>query len=219
MDQKLKIFEVSLSTEEFEQVRSDARFLLLLRLTRIVNQLNFCFDVYLSASNYNTPAGERQYFNGFLFSCGVLYEGLKLIPILNKEFSSYKYYQDGFAKLWKDKDTHYLKEKVLNKMRNGIVFHIDSKPIEETTQVLKLDSYQFAAGSLNMRGETYFNLADVIALNYIIGNPGNKEEEEKIIRNILTKLSKVITNYSESSDKLVGEFVKEMKWQVREVQK
>ncbi|HEX8397965.1 MAG TPA: hypothetical protein VF644_11100 [Pyrinomonadaceae bacterium] len=217
MSNEIKILEIYLTTDEFEQVRSEPRFLMLIRLARIVNQLNFCFDVLLSSTNYKTPAGERQYLNSFLFSCGVLYEGLKFIRPLGKDFSSYKSYKNGFAKLWKDKDTHYLRENVLNKMRNGIVFHIDSQPIEETIQVLKLDAYQFLASAGYESGEVYYNLADAISLNYIVGKPASNEEEERIFRDILGKIGKVGANYVKSANELIAEFIKEKSWQFREV--
>jgi hypothetical protein len=208
-------WEVYIPKIGFEKIRSDARLAALLRLARIVNALNFCFRALLQSNDEDTPAATRQHINSFLFACGILYEGIKVAKTLGKHFGDRESFKQGLAQLLKDKETKKLQETALNSMRNKIVFHYDEDAVTSTLSDLDLKSYIFASGYSPKTGETYYTLADEIAINFIIGAPGSKEEEDRIFRETLTRTVKVVTEFVRSSDALIADVLADMKWRGR----
>jgi hypothetical protein len=209
-------WEVYISKEDFEQLRSDAHFLALLPLARVVNALKFCFQTMIEHGNNDSPSGLRQHMNAFLFGCGVLYEGLKIANTLGKHFGDREAFCEGFGKLLKSKETKKLNDTVLNPMRNKLVFHFDEDVAPSVLKNLDLERYAFATADGAKSGEVYYNLADDIAINFIIGEPGSREEEERILREAFQSISIVITGYVNSADTLIGDVLKDMNWKGRE---
>lgn len=209
-------WEVYISKEEFERLRTDPRFVSLLPLARIVNGLKFCFQVLIEHGHSETPAGTRQHINAFLFACGVLYEGLKIANTLGKQHNERAAFRNGFGKLLKSKDTRQLKDTVLNSVRNKLVFHFDEDVAPSVLENLDLERYAFATADGDQSGAVYYNLADEIAINFIIGEPGSKDEEDRIFRETLRIISKVITEFVSSADSLIADALKDLNWKGRE---
>ena len=216
MSNQLEIWEIYLPKANFDKISSDTRLPILLNLARIVNALNFCSRSLLQASGDNTPAGQRQYFNAFLFACGILYEGLKVANTLGKSFGNYESFRNGFSRLLKDKATKNLQDTILNPMRNKIVFHFEEGAIKTTLSYLELTSYLFAIGYGQTSGEAYYKLADDIAINFIVGNPDSKEKAEQEFRAAIKSIGHVLSEYVESANQLIAEFLKETNWMGRE---
>ncbi|HRH45745.1 MAG TPA: hypothetical protein PKY82_29155, partial [Pyrinomonadaceae bacterium] len=79
--------KVSLTKSQFDNLRNDDAFILIIRLTRYVNQILFCFDSYNSAQNLKTAIATRQQINSLLLLGGILFECLhNLYQALNREF-------------------------------------------------------------------------------------------------------------------------------------
>jgi hypothetical protein len=219
MSYPLENWEIHLPKADFDKIRSDPRLPILLNLARIVNALNFCFRSLLQASDDNTPAGRRQYFNSFLFACGVLYEGLKVANTLGKTFGDREAFRKGFGLLLKDKTTKKLQETILNPMRNKIVFHFEEGAIQTTLKDLDLNSYLFAVGYGKASGEAYYKLADDVAINFIIGNPDSEEDAEQVFRAAAKSIAQGLSEYTESANRLIADFLNETNWVGREVGK
>jgi|SRR5689334_18043449 len=212
-------WEVYISKRHFDKMRSDPKFSALLRLARIVNALNFCFRTLIKSNEDDTPAASRQHINSLLFACGILYEGIKVAKTLGKYFADRESFQKGLAQLLKDKETKKLQETALNSMRNKIVFHYDEDVVTTTLNNLNLESYVFVSGYGPQRGEMYYTLADEIAINFMIGEPGSKQEEDRILRELLTTTAEVVTKFVRTSDVLIADVLAEMKWLRREAKK
>jgi hypothetical protein len=209
-------WEIYIPKEDFEKLRSDSRFIALLPLARVVNALKFCFQTMVEHSASDTPSGTRQHINSFLFGCGVLYEGLKIANTLGKHFGEREAFREGFGKLLKSKETKKLNDSVLNPMRNKLVFHFDEDVAPSVLKNLELEQYAFATADGAKSGEVYYNLADEVAINFIIGEPGSHEEEVRIFREALQSVSIVITEYVKSADILIADVLKDMNWRGRE---
>ncbi len=209
-------WEVYISKEDFEKIKSDARFAALIPLARVVNALKFCFQTLIEYGNDNTPSGQRQHINSFLFACGILYEGLKIANVLGKHFGDRDFFRNGFGQLLKSKETKRLNETVLNSMRNKLVFHFDEDVAPAVLKNLDLELYAFASSAGSKSGEVYYNLADEVAINFILGEPGSKEEELRIFKEALQSISGVLTEYVNSADLLIAHVLKEMGWVGRE---
>lgn len=205
-------WEIFISKEEFEKLRLKSDFAALLPLARVVNALKFCSHILIEYGNSDSPSGLRQHMNSFLFACGVLYEGLKMANTLGKHFGERDSFRDGFGQLLKSKETKKLNDTVLNSMRNKLVFHFDEDVAPAVLKNLNFESYTFAIGDGTQSGGVYYNLADEVVINFIIGEPGSMEEEARIFSEILQGISIVITGYVNSADALIGDVLKDMNW-------
>jgi hypothetical protein len=214
MDEKLPIQFIKIPISKLPSLRNDGKFLLIMRLCRYLNQLAFCHQAYLDYSEDSSPLGICQSYNAFMFSCGVLYEAFRVIPKLGKEFSTYKSFEVGFKVFWKDKDTVSIKDTVLNKMRNGVVFHVDMAPIIEAMQTLNLRKLHLITSTTGKIGDSHYQLADDIALNYIIGDRGTPEAEPEYLKETFKKIMDIAVKYITNANKLIGEYVERNHWKV-----
>src|SRR5216683_1365326 len=108
------------SKENFDKLRFDQKFARLLNLARTVNAVYFCFKSLLDHSGDETPAGQRQHINAFLFATGVLHEGFTVAERLEKHFGDRDSYRTGTG--GKRKGTYYnlADEIVINYMLNDV---------------------------------------------------------------------------------------------------
>lgn len=203
---------ITIPPKEFEKLRANERFILLLRLARYVNQLGFCLASYPGSINDPSPSESRQIFNSMLFSAGVLYEALRIIPSLHRPFKHFPSYKQGFEKLWSDKNTHYLKEKILPKMRNSIIFHVDQEPIEEQLKKVKFSTYVFVARDESGSTPDHFQLADDIALNHILRDATDDAHGEVLFKDIVNRIYKGIVDYDRSAFTLIAEYAERKQW-------
>jgi hypothetical protein len=209
--------EIYQTADEFETIRADPRLAALLTLARIVNALNFCFRATLRSTDDKSPAGRRDYLNSFLFACGILYEGLKVANTLGKHFKDRPSFRKGFGVLLADPETKKLERTVLDPMRNKIVFHYDEDVTTTTLRNLNFESYVFLASHGEKLGEVHYRLADEVAINFIIGDPGSREQEERVLRDATITISSVLTKFVRCADELIGDMLEETNWARREV--
>ncbi len=206
--------EVYISNDDFNQLRSNPQLSSLLTLARVVNALNFCFRVLKDFSGDESPAGRRQHINAFLFSTGVLYGGLEITDTLTKHFGNRASFQAGFGSLLADSRTENLRTKVLKPLRDKTVFHFDRDVATKTINSFNLDlpSYLFVTASGNKAGDIYYNLADEVAINFVLGEPTSEEEERRRLAEILSDTADVLKRFVEAANTLIADVLKEMGW-------
>ena len=207
-------YEISISPEEFDKLRSDKRFLSLLQLARIVNSLNFTFNAYHDHIENDSPAGLRQKFNSVFFMSAILLEGIKTANKLKIQFEDREVFQNGFGKFLESEATRNLIENVLKPLRDKFVFHFDDDVAPKVLKTFEIERYVFATSFGTRAGDVYFNLADEMGLNYIIGNLGSQEDEKQKLGEIFTSLIDTIKIYVESANQLIGDVLHEMNWKM-----
>lgn len=207
---------LKIPVSQLQKLKNDEKFIMMLQLGRYLNQLSFCYHAYLQVGNDKSPAGIRQSHNSILFICGIMHEVLKFIPSLGKEFKSYKSYQNGLAVLMKNKEYIHLKEKVLNRMRNGIVFHVFPDPIIETLEDMKVRRLDFLTSTSAKWGDSFFELSDNIALNYLIGEHQDLEDGLEKYTNLLVSILNLTDDFIQQSNSLVYEYVRRNFWKAED---
>jgi len=208
--------EIRTSKGEFDKLRSDRRFAKLLNLARVVNAIYFCFHSLLEYSGDTTPAGQRQHLNAFFFSTGALYEGLVVADSLEKYFGDRESYQNGFGKFLNDPATQELRRTTLKRMRNKFVFHYDEDVAKKLLKLLDLKSYVFATNIGSKRKGTYYNLADEVAINYLVKDSVSKEEEDLTIRQAFKSIGDALSSYVVCADQLLGDVLSEGPWKIHD---
>jgi hypothetical protein len=207
--------EIYVSKEDFEELRSDRGFIILLTLARSVNALYFCFRSLLDYSNDNTPTGLRQHINSFLFSGAVLYEALLVADKLEKHFGDRDSYHNGFGTLLKEGETKLLRKKILERIRNTSTFHYNEGVTRKTIKTIDLPSYLFATGRGSSRSGTYYNLSDEMVIEFLFGGSESREELDRVFRATLQRISKLLVSFTEAADMLIGDILAAGNWQLR----
>lgn len=207
--------EIFMSSEDFDALRSDFRFARMLRLARVCNAILFCFNSYLDYTDNNSPKGLRQRFNSTFFVAGVLHEGLEVVDNLKIHFGKYDSFQNGFEKLLSEYKVINFRANELTTSRDKFIFHYDKDVATKSLKILDFSEYLFATASGSELGDLYFNLADEVAINYLIDGVNSKENEEQVMSNYFEMLASISTEFIHSADKLIGEVLSEMGWKVR----
>jgi hypothetical protein len=175
----------------------------------VLNQLQFCHQAYLDYSQESTPIAYRQSQNALLFANGVLFEALLFSKNLGQYFRNYKSFQKGFATFSPDRDST---QPIVGEYRNRLSFHVDTEPIVESLKTLKVPKLYFLTASGSQRKEIYFQLADEIAINFVIGEHPSKEEEfehyKKLLQNVMETTAKFV-NYGYD---LIWEYIERKRW-------
>lgn len=125
-------WNISCTKEEFENIKTDERFIGLLTLARVVNSLRFCQKAVLNAKGSSSPSSARTRINSFLFASSVLYEGFLLVEKLGKHYKDIDSFKDGFGYLLRDKSVRELRDLILKRGRNKFVFHYDINIVKES---------------------------------------------------------------------------------------
>ena len=211
-----EVHVVRIPKEEIQLLKKSPKFLLLLRLCRYQNQLFFCYQSFLDYGLDTSPIGIRQRFNAMWFSCGVLYEAIKIVPNLGKEFRHFPSYQNGFASFLKDPTVTMLRTKILNKMRNSLVFHVDEDAMQEVSTGLNLSSYEFLAVCGGDRSRQFYSLADELVINAFVESNHTEATELDSFYALMEKLMMVMTHFSHCADHLIQEYIERKGWKFEE---
>jgi hypothetical protein len=206
--------EIYASKEDFDALRNDNQFANLLNLARAVNAVYFCFKSLLDYSGDETPAGQRQHINGFLFAAGVLHESFSVAARLEKHFGERASYRNGFGTLLADPKTQELRQTILKRIRNKLVFHYDEDVAKQTLKTLDLKQYVFATGTGGKRKGTYYNLADEIVLNYLL-NDVPPEDQYTVFKEALVNIGQALSAFIDCADALIDDVIPEHTWKLR----
>ena len=125
-------------------------------------------------------------------------------------------YQRGFAKLMGDERIKRFRSSGLRRLRNEAAFHFNDAIAPAMLKKLNLPEYKFLTGEGPQSGNIYYNLADEVIHNHLIGDKASAEEEEAEYRRLLGELAYVITPFVESARSLIEEVLREKDWQARE---
>jgi hypothetical protein len=212
MEEQNARWSFTASAEEFERFRADPQFATLLTLARVVNALQFCFHALLEPGGGDEPAHLRQRMNALLFSAGILHEGFAVAQTLGKHFRGRDSYQNGFRKLLADPVTQRLRSTVLQTMRNDIAFHFNPDVAAAVLKGLNLDKYVFVTGVGPREGRMYYQLADEIVFNHLIGEGRSQEEEAQALKQLLIDFTYVISGFVNAASTLIPDVLVDMGW-------
>ena len=204
---------ISCTKEEFVRIKSDKRFLNLIILARFINALRFCQKPILEFEDNSQRCSDGTRLNSFIFASSVLYEGFKLIDKLRKDnnINNFKSFKNGFEPLINDPFIKDFRNSILTRIRNQIVFHFDSRMVKISLKKFDLPNIKFAL-RCKKNSETYFGLADEIAMNYVLQPKENESNEslmdrfDQIVRDTCT----IMDRFNKAAIMLMAEVMEDM---------
>ena len=216
METDNKRWEVYCYKKEFDLLKNDEKFLNILKLSRITNAIYFCHISAIKTSKEKTPSNSRQIINSLIYANAILFEGVNCAKFLGKFYKDKTEYLNGFAKLFKSQKFRNLYNKYLKNIRNKISFHFDISILGKTIADFDSNENIFATGLGEKRCDTYYNLADEIAIHYLIreSNISDKDLKERF-STLLSDLEVIISDFIVSSDNLIAICIKEFGFKFR----
>ncbi len=200
-------WELRCSEEKFEDLRNDERFWSIVTLARTLNALRFSQVAFFAVSDEDTPAARRQRINSFVYSSAILYEALNFAQTLGKYFSDLPEFQEGFGRLFQDKALLQFRDTTLHQIRNKFTFHFDGQVPPQALQHFTEPPYIFASGLGPTVGNTYYELADLASLYYLLTENGEElkqgELEARFI-DLTTSTKNISEAFGIAGDKLIG---------------
>ncbi|MDW7761622.1 MAG: hypothetical protein SCM96_13440 [Acidobacteriota bacterium] len=199
---------------DIESLREDKPFAALLNLARSLNALRFCQFSFLAVTDHDIPSARRQRLNAFLFNCAILFEALVVVDGLGRFFRDYDAFT-GFRDILRDHRFRWFRERILNRIRNKVVFQFDPEVASEvlTDDILKNSLFVESRGQ--KAGEAYFDLADSIAMKYILADPPLRENNENECMRKLCKDAIDLTGLLlDAGETLIADYLERSGWQL-----
>jgi hypothetical protein len=201
---------IACKPEAFATLRTDQRLWQVLALARLVNSLRFAHAA-LPASADDTPNAIRQRLSSFFLTASLLNEGIPLVQRLGKHFRHLKAYQERFQPILQDRDVEALLSGNLKPLRNEAVSHFLEGSLGP--RLTDQDSHEaFVIGLGRSQGQTYYQLADLLALRAFTGPTGTSDEFQRVRDDLVQRTTNLAVHFLSASDRLIGEALLEMGW-------
>lgn len=209
-DTELTAWRVTCPPEVFSQLRSDERFWQLIALARLVNALRFS-QAALPGHDDDSPHGVRQRFNSFFHTAALLKEGIPLVQRLGKHFRHLPAYRERFLPILQDRSVEQLLGENLKPLRDEAVSHFLENELGARLNDHDLDDLYFITGLGRSQGQTYYQMADMVAIRALTG-PTPREEFVARARDLVRRTTDLALRFLIASDCLIGEALRSMGW-------
>ena len=200
-------WSIRIPRERFESLRGEESFRQALALGRFLNSYHFVQDSFLQGQR-DQPAGARQRITGFYFLAGVLYEGIELIKRMARHFRNLDAWKREISPILQDRLFDHLFVKSLQPLRNQTVFHFTEDSVIEPLRHCDLDELVFVAGFEDRRGELFYELSDLLALDLFIDEYGTTDQQLKRAEILMQRTTEFAIQLSGAAEAVLNEYVK-----------
>lgn len=196
---------VEIPFDRLEAIGNTESFWTLLRLARHVNAFRFGQGALYRAQDDDSPAGVRQRSAAFFFHGGVLYEALKMIPDLRVHFGANPHWDRSFGRYGTDEDVRaqYAQGTVLHRLRNHVSYHVLPMVPEKSWPRLALPQFVFVRAHGHSVGSLYYELADTVALHYVLGAPATYDGFLQSFKRVGGEITTKMLAFAEAADILI----------------
>lgn len=225
--------------ERFAVLKEDESFRQILALGRLLNSLHFLEYAFLGVAAHRDPslrkfrfqqwilarlrvlpfrflrskperpAAMRQRISAFLFIAATLYEGLKLIQSMARNFRHRPAWQQRIAPILRDRLFERLFAKSLDPLRNGVVFHFFQDAFDEPLQRFASDDIVFISGFGPEQGQTLHDLADRLALGLFIGDEPTEVAQLKRAETLMIRTRDLLVDIVNAGEALIADYASE----------
>jgi hypothetical protein len=198
------------SAKRFSVLRSDPAFVEIVRLARVTNALAFAYPPLLITLENQSPSARRDRLTAMLYAGALLHEGLHVAQGLGQHFRHFPQYKSGFAKLLGDKKVGTFRKKVLDKLRDELVFHVDRKSVAAGVMQFPESETLIATMSDKRHGNIYFDFADEVVLGYLYGDAETAEAYVADVESFITQIADMLNRYMAAAHSLIPAALRQM---------
>ena len=180
-----KSWEIGWWRRQFRSLKVDPAFHAVVTLARLGNMIRFVQGVVVSLPDADSrpgmasrvkPERRRQMMNAFYLSGALLVEAESTVNSAGKHFRNHQEYRhlsktvhgDGFREV----------ANRFRKLRKWSAFHFDAQGAAEGLARRNEDFVRFMSGRGKLNKDIYFDLADIVALEVVVGEFASKTEFE-----------------------------------------
>jgi len=202
-------YEIACDGLELKKCRQDPRFPYLVTLARATNALNLWSAILPHIQDVSSPAGARDIWNSFFFTCAILYEALDLTRKMGKAFVNDAQYQNGIRKFLKDPRAKRVEHPSWKPVRNHAVFHFDPNWFSQQLEKADFGECIFVRGEGKSKKGVYYPLADEVALESLVGLPIESEDFEQEMRARAKDTTQFAIEFANEAEMLIGYALRE----------
>jgi hypothetical protein len=201
---------VYVSGERWRELRVEPPFIELIRLARVANSLALAYAPLLAPLEDQSPAARRDRFAAMVYAGALLHEGLHTAQGLGKHFRDLPQYREGFARLLGDKSVNEFRSRVLDRLRDELVFHSDRESIARglaefaEAETLILSASEFQEGSI------YFDIADEAVLGCLFGSATTEADYLRSISEFLEQTTDLFQRFMRAAHSLIPAALRKM---------
>jgi len=190
--------------ETLTKSKADPRFPDIIALSRAVNAVYFFHSVIvLPRDEDDSPDAMRGRLNSYLFTCATLHEALLLVEKMNKNFRRDPIYQKGLHSLLKDRTAENIK-RAHGRARNNVIFHFFPESFAEMINGSKSKSCRFIKARGETKNQCYFDYADALAMEVLVGFPADGEEFYAALTKAMQATKDLAFRFGESAEELIS---------------
>jgi hypothetical protein len=199
-------WSIRIPRDRFESLRGEESFRQALALGRFLNSFRFVQHAFLQGPR-DLPSGARQRITGFLFLAGVLYEGLGLIKRMARHFRNLDAWKRVMSPILQDQLFDRLSGKSLQPLRNQAVFHFTEDSVVEPLRHCDLDELVFVAGFEDRRGELFYELSDLLALDLFVDESGSTAQQLTRAEALMERTTQLAIQLADAAEAVLNEYV------------
>jgi hypothetical protein len=197
---------------KFDALRSDRRVQSLLSLARVTNALTLGRWALLAPLKWQSPRMRRERYAALLYTGALLHEGLRFAESLARHFKHLPQFSAGLAPIIADSSVQRLRKRYLKPLRNKIAFHFDAVVPLTSLPRLKNSGFVFACGRGNATADIYFELADDVVTDYLLGSSSTDEGFVRKFEEFAVGTSELYKRFMIASHRLIPAALKELGW-------
>lgn len=185
-----------------------------LTLARLVNAVRFCLTVVNDASGGQDARTVRQRSSALFYLGALLFEAIDDVAALERVLSHYGTY-GSLKEILNESETAELKTGLLYRLRNKAVFHFDDAVIPEGIRSITGLDVVFASGHGLQRIDSYYDLADITVMYFVLESPKTIEDFERLASEALLRIAKLGSRIANAADEVIREVLVAFGWQIR----
>lgn len=192
------------SAEDWPALRNAPQFVEIMRLARVVNSLGLAYRPMFTDLADNSPRTLGDRFAAFTYSAALLQEGLHTAQGLGEHFRHLEQYRDGFQKILADRSVQELRSKLLDPIRDRLVFHFDREAL--ATGLDRFPDEEHLIATLSnppQQGEIYFDAADDALLGFLFGDADTKEDYNQRLSDFMEETVALFKRFMRASHSLI----------------
>ncbi len=208
------MIKLIIQRKNYEKIKHEERFLDVIILSRLVNNLRANQRCWTRAINDKSVASEKDLIDYMLYHGAILYEAIKTFSDIQFKFrdlSEYKKQQNEIkkiARLYGDKKS--FRNTVLDIIRNKLMFHFEPEIIKEGIDHYDLgEDFIFARGESSKNIDLVYTLSDDLAINYLLCNIDMKMSDEDKYKHFGDEILRISKMFCRVVELLIGESIQD----------
>jgi hypothetical protein len=176
-----KFYRLTITWDIYQTIKYREDFIASVQLARFINTIRSAQRNYLRIPDDGRLPNTKDRIEQQYIYASIIYEILQSLPDLSAPLKNLQAWKNNpirkeLNRQKDDKDSYY--NKVLEPLRNKVVFHFDKRAVSEAVdRILMKEKIDLATSDTKINRDMIFNLVDDLVLNYIVSRDDREMED------------------------------------------